>query len=123
MFLGAAMTNMLEELQNWGCNVPEALNRFLQDENLYVKCLKSFCTDESFDGLKKAIDGKEYRAAFEEAHTLKGVSANLSLTPMYEAICRVVEDLRNGPTDMLEQDYAAFEETHEKYLSLIKEKE
>ncbi len=33
--------------------------------------------------------------AFEAAHTLKGVAGNLGLTPLYEAVCAIVEPLRS----------------------------
>ena len=32
--------------------------------------------------------------AFEAAHTLKGVSGNLGLAPLYKAVCALVEPLR-----------------------------
>ncbi|MCI1723705.1 MAG: Hpt domain-containing protein [Lachnospiraceae bacterium] len=115
------MTELLDRLQDWGCNIPEGMNRFLQDKDLYVKCLKSFVTDESFARLSDDLKNREFKGAFEDAHTLKGVSANLSLTPMYEAICRVVEDLRNGPTENLDEDVKEFEKTHQKYLSIMED--
>lgn len=115
------MAEILDELSLWGCNTQEGLNRFLQDKDLYEKCLRSFVSDESFSKLEADLKNKEYRGAFEDAYTLKGVSANLSLTPMYEAVCRVVEDLRNGPTENLDADYEAFRSTQEKYLSIMEQ--
>lgn len=117
------MAELLGRLQDWGCNISEGMNRFLQDKELYEKCLRSFVSDESFGKLKENLEKREYKGAFDDAHTLKGVSANLSLTPMYESICRVVEDLRSGPTENLEADYQAFEKTHEKYLSIMESAE
>ena len=44
--------------------------------------------------LTKGIESCDYRRAFEAAHGLKGDTGNLSLTPLYEAVCLLVEDLR-----------------------------
>ena len=33
-------------------------------------------------------------SAFEAAHTLKGVTGNMGLTPLYDAVCTIVEPLR-----------------------------
>ena len=35
-------------------------------------------------------------SAFEAAHTLKGVTGNMGLTPLYDAVCTIVEPLRTG---------------------------
>lgn len=116
------MTGETEKLSAWGCNVPEALNRFLQDEGLYVKCLHAFTEDKSFGNLEKALNEKDYKQAFEEAHTLKGVSANLSLTPLCEAICKVVEDLRHEKYLTLDDDYSVLKASYAKYLEIMGDK-
>ena len=38
------------------------------------------------------------RQAFECAHTLKGMLANMGLTPLYDIVVRIVEPLRAGET-------------------------
>ena len=37
---------------------------------------------------------KNYKEAFEAAHSLKGVLGNLSLTPLYDKVCKMTELLR-----------------------------
>ncbi len=117
------MANVIDGLEAWGCNVPEAMNRFLQDEGLYVKCLYTFTNDASFESLDAALGSKNYKQAFEEAHTLKGVSAYLSLTPLYNAVCRVVEDLRHESYETLDEDYAGFREAYQQYLKIMGDKD
>ena len=48
------------------------------------------------------------RAAFEAAHTLKGVAGNLGLKPLYDAVCHIVEPLRRGEE---RDDYAVMYQT------------
>ena len=42
----------------------------------------------------RAIDSGNLEAAFDAAHTLKGVVGNMGLTPLYKAVCDIVQPLR-----------------------------
>ena len=72
------MNTKLEALKTWGCNTDSALERLLEDEELYL----------------------EFRSqdAFEYSHMLKGVAANLSIDPLYERLFSLTEALR-GQSD------------------------
>lgn len=85
---------IFRHLRQLGCDVDGALERLINDEQLYVTCLKTFATDENFDLLRQALAKQDTDAAFACAHTLKGVSANLGLTPLFLALCDLVEALR-----------------------------
>ena len=43
-----------------------------------------------------ALASGDTAKAFEAAHTLKGVTGNMGLTPLYAALCTLVEPLRTG---------------------------
>ena len=59
--------------------------------------------------------------AFQAAHTLKGVSGNLGLTPLYEVVCDIVEPLRHGEKrsdypamlEKIEEEFAKVRQMHE----------
>lgn len=85
---------MINRLRNWGCNVDEALERFVNDEGLYCTCFNMFLVDATFEQLKEAVKNGDCKAAFEACHTLKGVGGNLSAGPLYTAICDLTERLR-----------------------------
>lgn len=87
---------MIEELRNWGCNVDEALERFVNDKDLYCTCFNMFLADESFEKLKQKVKEGDCKGSFEACHTLKGVGGNLSAGPLYTAICELTERLRAG---------------------------
>lgn len=97
------MEQRLERLQEWGCDIAGAMERVVEDESLYFSCLDLFLGDESFAGLAQALEEKNYNLAFEHAHALKGVAANLGLQPLYQPVCRVVEMLRAHETQGLEE--------------------
>lgn len=92
---------LLEELKNWGCDIDGALERFVGDEELYKTCLYTVLSDKAFEGLGEALRTGQVREAFDYAHTLKGVLANMGLTPMYDVTVRMVEPLRAGNADGL----------------------
>ncbi|MEG0780829.1 MAG: Hpt domain-containing protein [Oscillospiraceae bacterium] len=90
------MTDFIRRLQDYGADTIGALERLVDDEALYSDCLQLFLRDEGFTALPEAIAHRDYSAAFESAHTLKGVAGNLGLTPLFVAICDIVEPLRRG---------------------------
>ena len=90
------MIALLNELQERGCDVEGALVRFLNKEDFYAKCYKKFLDDPAFSALDKALKDKDADAAFRHAHTLKGLMANMGLTPLYDIVVQIVEPLRGG---------------------------
>lgn len=97
------MNDMLDKLAAYGVNLPEVMARFVKDKELYLECLASFMSDPAFEKLRAALLAHDYAAAFDQAHTLKGVAGNLGLTPLYSAICNIVESLRSGDYGDLEE--------------------
>ncbi len=90
------MIALLNELRDRGCDVEGALVRFLNKEDFYAKCYKKFLDDPAFTALDQALKDKDADAAFRHAHTLKGLIANMGLTPLYEIVVKIVEPLRGG---------------------------
>lgn len=101
------MNNVWTELESCGVNRSEVMERFVNDEAFYLTCLCAFMTDSSFSDLKAALDNHDFKAAFQSAHTLKGVSANLGLKSLYRAICELVEPLRHEENHNYRQRYEA----------------
>ena len=84
------------QLESAGVDVDQALNRFMGNEALMLKFLLRFPSDENFSRLRQAIAHGDATTAFKAAHTLKGVTGNLSLTELYARLVPLVEDLRGG---------------------------
>lgn len=100
------MSRIIEELEKFGCDIEGAMMRMSDDEDFYIECLSDFVGDGCFDKLGTALEARNVRNAFEAAHTLKGLLANLGLTPMYNCIVEIVEPLRSGSCDNLEKKYS-----------------
>ena len=95
---------LLRSLDHWGANTREAMHNMLGDKSFYLDLLYAFLEDNNLCELGKKIENQQYQEAFMMAHTLKGVSANLSLTPIYDVLSRIVEQLRDGTGDKLDSE-------------------
>ncbi len=83
-----------DALRAFGANVDEGLARCMGSEAFYLRMVRLVCADASFDRLAKAAGENDAAAGFEAAHALKGVLANLSLTPICEPAGALTEALR-----------------------------
>ena len=101
------MAELLDKLRAYGADMDGAMERFMDDRALYADCLDVFLHDPAFDELDEAMKNKDYEAAFASAYTLKGVSANMGLSPFTVAISALVEALRAHRTEHLEPLYEA----------------
>lgn len=84
----------IDALNEFGANTAEGLNRCMDNEAFYLKLVKMAVKDDSFNKLSDAIAAGDKDAAFDAAHALKGVLANLSLTPIAEQASEITELLR-----------------------------
>ena len=86
----------IEKLNNFGANTKEGLGRCMNNETFYLRLVNMALDDAGFAKLKTAVEGGDKQAAFEAAHALKGVLANLALTPLCEPASEMTELLRAG---------------------------
>lgn len=115
------MKTFKELFENYGGDYTATMARFMNNETMYMKFLTMLFKDDNLDKLSEAIKNNDLNSAFEAAHTLKGVVANMGLTPMYDAVNVIVEPLRSRKEDpeypaMLEKiqtEYARVVELHQ----------
>ncbi|MDD3429098.1 MAG: Hpt domain-containing protein [Oscillospiraceae bacterium] len=104
-------------LKKNGIKVEEGIRRFGGKQELYEKYLLKFPQEEVFSLLQTAMKEQCYKDAFFQAHTLKGVSGNLSLTPLYECLCDFVECLREEKN--LSEAQRLFPQVEQAYKSCV----
>lgn len=116
----AGQSTMTEErkaiLEAGGLNVDEAMQRFMNSEQLWIKFLKKFKADTSYEKLVKAIEEKNWKDAFEAAHTLKGITGNLAMDRFHELVSKQTDYLRRENADV-EKAAAMMPEIKEMYES------
>ena len=113
------MEKIFDALENWGCDIDGALERFLDDKELYMTCLQTMVTDHNFEMLGNALEEGIVAQAFDYAHTLKGVFANLGLTPMFQIVELIVEPLRAGSAKDLKEPYDRLLSANEYLKSIL----
>ena len=89
-------------LREWGANVDEAMERCLNNEAFYLRLVGKAMEDPGFERLEEAVHAGDLEKAFDAAHALKGVTANLALTPILTPVQEITELLRSRT----ETDYA-----------------
>lgn len=88
------MREFKDILEAYGVDYEETMGRFAGNESLYLKCLDLLYQDENLQALDAALESGDLTTAFEAAHSLKGAIGNMGLTPLYDAVCTIVEPLR-----------------------------
>lgn len=99
--------NLEQCYEMFGGNYQEVKRRLMKDERI-ERFLRLFPADGSFELLEKAVAEEDWANAFRAAHTLKGLTMNLSIDRLSQSAVTVTELLRNGPpaediTPMLSQ--------------------
>lgn len=91
------MDKLCIELVENGVDIERVMERFMGNEALYIKFLKRFAEeDKSFQNMQEYFKKEEYGEAFQAAHTLKGLLANLGLDDIMHSVAAITEKLRTG---------------------------
>ena len=110
----------LAALDAAGADVDGALNRFMGKISLYKKFLAKFLDDRSYPDMLVQFDLHNPEEAFRQAHTLKGVAANLGINNLLTVLVPVVERLRAGD-EPSEDQVTACKVEYEKIVSIIED--
>lgn len=93
----------IDTLREFGADVDEGLTRCMNKADFYLMLVNKAREDDKLSQLSEQLCQKQLDAAFETAHALKGMYANLALTPLTRPVSEMTELLRNR-TDA---DYSA----------------
>ena len=80
-------------------NFDDGKKRVMNNAKLYVKLLTKFKDGTKLETLEEAVTTGNMEKALVEAHTLKGVAANLSLTELFEQTLAMENQLKAGTMD------------------------
>ncbi len=109
---------VIEELTAYGCDTAGAIERFVNNEAMYIKFLNKFLDDPSFSQVKPSMEDDE--AFLKTTHTLKGVAGNLGFTPLYDTAAYMVERCRAGEPDEGRACYGRLEQQYNEIYNIIK---
>ncbi|MDD3027813.1 MAG: hypothetical protein PHI41_07205 [Erysipelotrichaceae bacterium] len=96
------MEELLEQLEkNWGWDGRKVMADLGGDLEFLKDCLGAFARDYAFDRLNRAFIAGDWHDMAIQVHVLKGVSANLGLTMMFEDLVALERQLRTNSHDGL----------------------
>lgn len=61
---------LVRSLASYGADITGALERFGEEETLYVQCLVALVSDKNIPALGQAVSSENYNDAFSAAHTI-----------------------------------------------------
>lgn len=89
--------NLTEELKSLGADVQEGLDRVMGDRDLYEMMLGMFLSSvEEHSIAPEDFDAEDLGGLIKKVHTLKGITGNLALTPLFNGYTEALGLLRAG---------------------------
>ena len=76
----------------------------MMNDAFIARLLKKFVENNSYQEIVSLYEKKDYRALFAAAHSFKGVTGNLALTPLYELSSFITEATRNSDNVNLDKE-------------------
>lgn len=119
---GEEKMDLLDELKALGSNVDEGLERFMGNAALYERMLKTLPGMLRKTDVGEAFAVGDMTDAMEKAHALKGVTGNLSITPLYEGYTKIVDYLRSGREDLARSVFEGMVSVQEKVIECIEQR-
>ncbi|MBD5133182.1 MAG: Hpt domain-containing protein [Clostridiales bacterium] len=114
--------NLLEALNDLGVDVSDGLDRVMGDTSLYEMMLGMF-VDAVRDNpiAPEDFDGNDLDDLIKRIHTLKGVTGNLSLTPLFKGYNQALVLLREGSAAPAKAEFERILPTQAKVIDCIKQ--
>jgi len=84
----------INDLIAFGADTDEGLRRCLNNEDFYLRMVKKVPGDPNFRKLHDALAAGDQAGAFDAVHVIKGIAANLALTPILAPAVELTEILR-----------------------------
>ena len=112
---------MIEELKSMGVNVDEALDRVMGDTDLYGMMLGMFLSSLAENPVEPGdFDGGNLDDVIRRVHTLKGVTGNLGITPLFNGYNEMLGQLRGGQAREAKATFERIQPIQTKVVECIK---
>ena len=108
-------------LQNAEIDYEDIIDRFEGNESLYLKLAELFLDDPHMPNVRRAFAAGDLATAEVEAHALKGVAGNLSLTSVHKLAKSMNDALREGNEAAATKLLPQLDEAYEKAVGALRE--
>ena len=116
-----AELNIRKMLDRLGAETEDTVERFMDDEEMYLGYVRNFPQEGSMAALRKAVEEKDYEQAEKSVHALKGIANNLGFLPLADAAADMLEELRDGNLEEALDAYEDLEKEYERFTKVINE--
>lgn len=113
-------TDLEALLAPYGIDYDDALDRFGGNVALFKRLALKYPADTHYTSLVAALAADDFEEAYAQAHSLKGVAGNLSLTALYHAAAHVSDALREGEVELARAHMPEVSEAHKQALRGLK---
>lgn len=115
-----------QQLEECGADVETTLKRFMGNDAIYQKFLGKFPNDPNYANLGTNLEAGAFEEAYKCAHALKGVVGNLGLTPIFDRVSELVDELRNKASEEVDAARAnelwqEIKKVYEQFIGIINE--
>ena len=100
-----------------------ALDRVVNNRDLYIRLLKVFIDDSYMNRARQAVADKDYESMEENVHSMKGSGASLGFLEMSAACHDMVTAIRQNQYEKIEELFARIEEEYAKVKAVISQLE
>lgn len=113
------MDEFLDALDEAGAETEDTIERFMGDEELYLKYVKSFPEEPNMGRLVAEVEEKDYAAAEKYVHALKGIVLNLGFLSLADASVEMLMSLRDDNVDEALEEFERVKEEYGKICEVI----
>ena len=113
-------SELSKKLEDNGIDVVKTMERFMNNDDLFLKFLRRFLDDRNYLDMIASIIEKDYEKAFNYAHTLKGLSANLGMNCRQNPVSTIVSKLRMEQYDDIAKDMEDLNDNYENICEIIR---
>lgn len=98
--------SLIEELKELGVNVDEGLERVMDDEPLYETLLGMFLDKVNSNPITIGdFEAGSLDDLIGRVHTLKGLTGNLAITPLFDGYMKMLDLLRTNRAGEAAKEY------------------
>jgi HPt (histidine-containing phosphotransfer) domain-containing protein len=114
------MHKLLQDLKTVDVDVEHTLDRFMNNEEIYLKFLNRFPDEKQLSELKSLLAKKQYDdTTLGVAHSLKGLTANLGMNKIFKLSAKIMNDIRSHDFEEIDSAFSELEKNYNDICSLI----
>lgn len=102
-----------------GADADVVIKRMGLTEKHLKKYLRKFMDNQEYKKLSKAVAEQDYYNVEWAAHTIKGVTANLGLTILFDDFQKIVDSVRNEKNKDIDRLYQDASVDYEHVMNLL----